>query len=146
MTFHHLAPTKTPATTKMIVTRRAVVSALSLFAMGCSEEPDGPCVAAPAKVLFICQAGTVKSPVARELFRRRATERGVSVEVQSRGIAPEEHMTDRLLAAARADGINPRREPARALTPKDLRAADVVIYFNRPDQASDFPNKLSRFL
>jgi protein-tyrosine-phosphatase len=93
-------------------------------------------------VPFICQAGTVKSPVARELFRRRAAERGVGVAVQSRGIAPEDHMTDKLLAAARADGIDPKSEPAQALTLEDLRAADIIIYFNRPAEASGFPEAL----
>ena len=131
-----------PPATSSLVTRRTAVLALGFLATACSEKPDGPCVSTPAKVLFICQAGTVKSAVARELFRRRAAARGVSVAVQSRGIAPEEHMTDKLLAATRADGIDPRSEPAQALTLADLRAADIVIYFNRPAEASDFPEAL----
>ena len=98
--------------------------------------------ATPPKVLFICQAGTVKSPVARELFKRRAKERGLLVNVAARGITPEEHMSPKLLAAALADGIDPKIEPVRRLAIEDMRAADVVIYFDRPPFASEFPGAL----
>ena len=105
---------------------------LGLVAMGCSAKPEQDCTSAAPKVLFICQAGTVKSAVARELFKRRAAERGVSVAVKSRGIKPEDHMSSELLAATQADGIDPKAEPAQALTVDDLRDADVVIFFDRP--------------
>ena len=58
-------------------------------------------------VLFICQAGTVKSAIARELMRRSAIARGVRVRVFSRGIAPEQHLSPQLKERLASEGINP---------------------------------------
>ena len=84
----------------------------------------------PAKILFICQAGTVKSAIARELFRKLAAARGLTAIATSRGIVPEDHMTPALAAALKADGIDLSREPVRQLTQADLSAADIVAVFN----------------
>lgn len=84
----------------------------------------------PALVLFVCQGGTVKSPIAREHMRRLAAARGIAVDAQSRGITPEDHMTPTLAAALKADGIDIGREPVLALTEADLKAADVIVVFN----------------
>jgi hypothetical protein len=67
----------------------------------------------PPRILFVCQFGTVKSPIARELLKRRAAERGLAVKVAARGITPQHHMTPDLLARLERDGINPSAEPLR---------------------------------
>jgi len=54
--------------------------------------------AAQPRVLFICQYGTAKSAIAREVFRQRARERGIPVVTFSRGITPEEHISPALRA------------------------------------------------
>ncbi|MGI8930939.1 MAG: hypothetical protein ACR2FK_00960 [Sphingomicrobium sp.] len=82
------------------------------------------------RVLFVCQFGSVKSAVAREIFRRRATERRLGVSVQSRGITPEEHASPALAAALRSEGLDRHADPLRALQPGDLVAADVIILFD----------------
>jgi protein-tyrosine-phosphatase len=84
----------------------------------------------PRRVLFVCQFGTVKSPVAREHFRRRAAERGILVEAVARGITPQEHMSGDLRLALRKDGINVRADPLRPLAPVDARRADVLVFFD----------------
>ena len=84
----------------------------------------------PVTVLFVCQGGTVKSPIAREHFRRLAAAREVSVNAVSRGITPEDHMTPPLAVALRADRIDVTREPVLALTAADLAGADVIVVFN----------------
>lgn len=81
-------------------------------------------------ILFICQGGTVKSPIAREHLRRLAAARGVPVNAVSQGITPEDHMTPQLAAELRADGIDATREPVVAVTAADLSAADVIVVFN----------------
>ena len=124
------------------ISRRSFALGLGLFTAGCAKAAADDCSNVPAKVLFICQAGTVKSPVARELFKRRAAERGLKIVVNARGIVPEEHMSPKLLAAAKADGIDPKTEPVQALTIDDMRAADVVIYFDRPPSISVVPDAL----
>jgi protein-tyrosine-phosphatase len=82
-------------------------------------------------ILLICQFGTVKSPIARELLKRRAAERNVRVEVAARGITPQQHITAELLSRLTKDGINPAAEPLKRLGPEDIAAADLVIAFDK---------------
>lgn len=84
----------------------------------------------PAKVLFVCPAGTVKSAIAREVLRSRAQAAGLRLDVASRGLAPEDHVSPTLAANLRADGLYPAREPALALAPADVARADIVIAFD----------------
>lgn len=81
-------------------------------------------------ILFVCPAGTVKSAIARETLKRRATAAGLAVDVRSRGIAPEDHVSPALAQRLRADGLDPAAEPALAVTATDVTAADVVVAFD----------------
>ena len=85
----------------------------------------------PPRVLFICQFGTAKSAIARELFKRRAAERGIPVTVFSRGITPEPHLAPSTRDVLLAEGIVLDAEEARKLSAVDLRAADIVVIFNQ---------------
>ena len=108
--------------------RRAV--ALGLIAaptLARAKSPD--CEPAP-KVLFVCEAGTVNSAIARELFRARAANAGLDVAVTSRGLHPEDHLTPAVAAQLHAEGIDPAREPAKALSAAELAAANIVVAFN----------------
>lgn len=118
------------------LTRRAVL-ALSAAAVG-SIATGATARCRPARVLLVCQYGSVKSAVARELMKRRAAERGVAVEVRSRGTTPEEHVSPALAAALRADGVDTHAQPLTALAPADLKAADVIVGFE-PAAASGLP-------
>ena len=80
-------------------------------------------------VLFVCQAGTAKSAIARELLRRRARERGIAVTVFSRGLAIENHVSASLKKRLDADAIDTRRDGFRLLSASDLRNADIVVSF-----------------
>ena len=82
------------------------------------------------KILFVCKAGTAKSAIAREMFRKRARERGVDIDVFSRGIVVEDHISPDLRRKLLADGINSTAEPASALRATDVKAADIVVRFN----------------
>jgi protein-tyrosine-phosphatase len=108
------------------------LSTLALLAGSAARA--APC--APPKVLFVCPAGTVKSAIAREAMRARAAKAGVAVDVRSRGLKPEDHVTPELAARLKAVGIDPKAEPVRALSPQDVKAADLVIAF---DEAGDDP-------
>lgn len=100
----------------------AVVSAMTPAVLGASPTPP--------RVLFICQFGTAKSAIARELLKRRATERGIPVAVFSRGITPEPHLASSTRDILLAEGIVLDAEEARKLSAVDLRAADIVVIFN----------------
>lgn len=82
------------------------------------------------RVLFVCQKGTVKSPIARELMRRQARTRAFAIKAQSRGITPLEGASAEVSAALIQDGIDVRRDRLRALTKADCEWADVVVFFD----------------
>lgn len=85
----------------------------------------------PPRILFVCQFGTVKSAIARELCRRRAAERGISVRATSRGLTiAADHRSPALIAALAAEGLDPDADPPTPLARKDWRRADVVVTFN----------------
>jgi hypothetical protein len=90
----------------------------------------------PPRVLFVCPAGTVKSAIARETLKRRAASEHLAVEVRSRGVAVEDHVSPGLAANLRADGIDPAAEAAQRLAPADIGWADLVIVF---DEAAAAP-------
>jgi len=109
--------------------RGVLLSGLAAFALLTLSRPAIATENAP-RVLFVCQAGTVKSAIARELFRRRALERGIAVTAFSRGITPEEHVSPELRERLVADGIDSTRDGLLKLTREDLEAADIVVVFN----------------
>ncbi len=84
----------------------------------------------PPRVLFICQFGTAKSAIARELFKRRAAQRGIAVAVFSRGITPAPHLAASTRDQLTGEGINLNGEAVRRLRSTDLRAADIVVAFD----------------
>lgn len=86
--------------------------------------------AKPKTVLFVCEFGTAKSAIARELFRRRARERGIAVTAFSRGLKTiEDHVSPPLKRSLEAEGIDSRRDGFAVLSPDDLKRADVVVTF-----------------
>lgn len=114
---------------KRICRRRFVALSLcisGIMATGCLAKPQ----AKPPKILFVCQAGTAKSAIAREVFKRRARERGIKADVFSRGIVVEDHISPELRQKLIADGINTTAEPAMPLEPADWATADILVNFN----------------
>lgn len=111
------------------LSRRALLLA---FAAAPANAVAAPCP--PPRVLFICPAGTVKSPIARELLEREARRRGVPVDVRSRAIAVADHVSAGLAARLDADEIHPAAQPAEAFTLDDVAGADIVVAF---DAAAD---------
>lgn len=114
------------------LSRRSVGLALALLA-GPARGAVSPCPA--PQVLFVCPAGTVKSAIAREMLKRGAAARGLAVQVRSRGVHPEDHLSPKLAARLAADGLDPRAEPVRAFGRSDAAGADVVIAFDEAAQA-----------
>lgn len=121
-------------TTHHTLTRRTLGLGLLLIP-SLARAQAAPCP--PPRVLFVCPAGTVKSAIARETLRRRAAEAGVPVEVSSRGIHPEDHVSTALTARLKADGLDLGRQPAQSLSQADIAAADIVIAFDAAAQAPE---------
>lgn len=115
----------------LAVSRRLVLLA---FASVPATGMAAPCP--PPRVLFVCPAGTVKSPIARELLAARARDLGLPLNVRSRSVAVEDHVSEALAARLRADRIDTASQPATTLTANDVTQADIVIAF---DAAADDP-------
>ena len=115
---------------KFLVTRRAATLGLAVTFGAWAASPALAC--APARVLFVCRFGTVKSPVAREHFKRSAAARNLQVTAYARGITPEDHLSPQLAAALAADGIDPKTEPVKTLSAADASAADITVFFDKP--------------
>lgn len=107
--------------------RQLILGATMAAIVGCAAPVRAD---RPRKVLFVCEHGSVKSPIAREHFRRIAARRGIAVRVTSRGVSPHEDVSPQLAQALAAEGIDPRREPLTALSRADLTDADVIAAFN----------------
>lgn len=108
--------------------RRQAVSAI-LLAAASSACAHAATVRAPV-VLFVCQAGTAKSAITREIFRRRANQRKIAAKALSRGLVIEDHVSPRLRQQLSADGIDPGVDPYQILTAQDWKRADILIWFN----------------
>jgi hypothetical protein len=112
-----------------MVDRRAFVASLgATLSMPLVAAPLTP--SAP-RILFVCQFGTVKSAIARELLKRRAAERHVTLAVTSRGITPEKHLPAAIKNKLQREHIDPAAQPLRKLSQADLDAADRVIIFDK---------------
>lgn len=128
-----MARTRSFAAHRNLLDRRTILSGLALLPLAWSGSAGAACP--EPDVLFICPSGTVKSAIARELLKRRATERGVAVHVWSRGLKIADHVTPELAARLKADGLDPRAEPPRPLTPADLTHTDIVVAFDEAARA-----------
>jgi hypothetical protein len=82
------------------------------------------------KILFICQYGTAKSAIAREVFRQHARLRGINALAFSRGLTIEDHISSRLKGRLTADGIDPKADLPKTLSRNDWIKADIVVAFN----------------
>ena len=82
------------------------------------------------QILLVCQFGTVKSAITRELLIRRASERGIALKAWSRGITPGDHLSPVLKARLGAEQIDPGRQSVQPLSTRDIERADMVIAFD----------------
>src|SRR3954454_12946538 len=118
---------RSPSPTRL----RLASGLLIVLALACLSSSSAAKVRpAPVRVLFVCQYGTVKSALARELFRKRAAERRIPAIAFSRGITPAEHLSAAARTSMTADAIDTARDPLRKLALADLRKADIIVIFN----------------
>lgn len=111
--------------------RRMFLRVLLSVAVGLQTIFAQPALAADKpQILLVCQFGSVKSAIARELLIRRAASRGIALHAWSRGITPEEHLSPTLSAQLHAEQIDPTRQPLTALSAVDVDAANMVIAFD----------------
>ncbi len=81
------------------------------------------------RVVFVCLHGSAKSLIAAEYFRRMATARGVSVEVDFGGLEPDAAVPPHVVQGLRADGIDVRDRRPHRPTPDEIGRATAVVSF-----------------
>lgn len=81
-------------------------------------------------ILFVCQYGTAKSAIARQVFRQQARLRGIDTRAFSRGLTLEDHLSPELRIKLQADHIDPMEDLPKTLSRKDWIKADIVVTFN----------------
>ena len=77
------------------------------------------------------------------MMKQRAAERGIAIDVRSRGITPREHVSPALATALRAEGVDTHAQPLTALAPEDVKAATVVVEFEPPSAAGRSSNAVN---
>jgi protein-tyrosine-phosphatase len=88
--------------------------------------------ALPAKIVFVCEHGSSKSLVAANFCRRIAKERGIDIQVVSRGTAPEASVPAGARNGLQSDGIDIGAFKPTRVSAADLKDAAKVISFG-PD-------------
>lgn len=87
---------------------------------------------APPKVVFVCEHGAAKSVIAAAEFKRLAKEKGLAVEVISRGTQPDAEIPPLVRKGLQADGIDIGAAKPVKVSAADLKGATKVITFG-PD-------------
>ena len=92
----------------------------------------------PRKVVFVCEHGAAKSIIAKAEFERLAKEKGIAVEVVSRGTTPDAEIAAGVRKGLLADGTDLGSAKPVKISAKDLKGAAAVVTFG-PDLAEWMP-------
>ena len=104
----------------------AVVFSCALGVSNISAMAEGPS-SRPAKVIFVCLHGSVKSQIAAAHFNRLASERGLSYVALSRGMDVDQSIPASIRRGLASDGLAPASETPEGMTAGE--AADAVKVF-----------------
>jgi len=87
--------------------------------------------AEPARVVFVCEHGSVKSLVAMEYFNRSAKARGVPYRAVARGTAPEPTVPKAVRDGLRSDGFDVSAFEPRKFEGSDVDRASLIVSFDQ---------------
>jgi protein-tyrosine-phosphatase len=104
------------ASLRIVVCSLALGCGLQAPAQGLATSSSGE----PARVVFVCEHGSVKSLVAMMYFNRSVEERGLPYRAVARGTAPEPVVPAAVRDGLRADGF-----VVSAFTPRRFDASDA---------------------
>ena len=99
------------------------------------------CVAWPQtapKVVFVCEHGAAKSVMAAAEFRRMAKEKGLTVDVVSRGTVPDAEIPAAIRNGLMSDGMDIGAAKPVKVSAQDLAGATKIVSFG-PDLAEWLP-------
>jgi protein-tyrosine-phosphatase len=105
-----------------------LIAGLAILAAGAiTVEPEATRRPSPARVVFVCAHGNVKSLIAAAWFNRLAAERGITARSMARGLTPENPVPAPIADHLRQDGLDVSGYEARALGPADLDEATRLV-------------------
>ena|SRR5437764_9648660 len=91
-----------------------------------AQGPPAPSTASAA-IVFVCEHGAAKSVIATAYFNKLAAERGLPHRATFRGTSPQAELSERTVAALRADGVLiPAGKPA-AIDQADVDGATHIF-------------------
>lgn len=85
------------------------------------------------RILFVCTGNTCRSPMAEALLRKKAEDRGLSLEVKSAGVSalPGITASSPAVEVLKEKGIDHRHHRSQPVTKELLLWADVVLTMTR---------------
>jgi len=108
--------------------------ALSLFLTtigGMSAQDDKPAAAKPT-VVFVCEHGSAKSVIAAMEFERMAKEKGLNLNILTRGTKPDAEVPKIVRDGLKADGYDVGNLKPTKVSQRDLKGAVKIVTFG-PD-------------
>jgi len=87
--------------------------------------------AAPLRIVFVCEHGSVKSLVAMEYFNREVRERGLAYRAIARGTAPEPEVPSVVRDGLHTGGFNVSAFKPQKFAASDLDHASLVVSFDQ---------------
>src|SRR6266702_4942122 len=85
----------------------------------------------PARVVFVCEHGSVKSLIAMEYFNRSARERGLPYRAVARGTAPELTVPVPVREGLHAAGFDVSEFVPQLFKASDVDGASLVVSFDQ---------------
>ena len=113
----------------------APLSILALaLALGSRLGAQGPATTSesePARAVFVCEHGSVKSLVGAIYFNRLAQQRGLPYRAVARGVAPDSSVPSPVREGLRTDGFSVSAFVPQPLTASDVAHAWLVVSFDQ---------------
>lgn len=108
-----------------------ILIALTSLAVSLGTQSRAQDSAQPARVVFVCEHGSVKSLVAMEYFNRRAQARGVAYRAVARGTVPERTVPHAVREGLRSDGFDVAAFEPRKFEASDVDHTSLIVSFDQ---------------
>ena len=117
------------------ISMRIVLLSLGMSLGGQSVAADGS-LNDPARVVFVCEHGSVKSLIAMLYFNRSAQERGLPYRAVARGTAPEPTVPVPVREGLHAEGFDVSEFVPQLFKASDVDGASLVVSFDQDIDAT----------
>jgi protein-tyrosine-phosphatase len=106
--------------------------AVLAFALVAAPEPQAPAPAEGPAVLFVCEHGAGRSPIAAAWFDRLAREKGLPHRAVARGTSPDAALSPAAREGLARDGFEASSDRPLPVTTDDLVKAQRIVVMGCP--------------